>query len=974
MKLLEQCQKWNEEDEFQKIIDTLEAIPAGERTPEMDSELARAYSNLAEPGDRELFQRAIGLLEPHEARPGDADTQELIDSCRRCLALPGFEKNFRQRTKEAWAAFAGIEAELRRIMDTDGMRERGEELVEKCQKALELAFCSPSFELGVGGEKYELILSADGNRSALFPLVYFQRRAPEPVLEHWNILVGRQPSAGFSLQAGELQVQAEDVLLCTLTDQVLGEVSSIALIHDLDIVEQPRSGTAVLLSELPGKLRDMGYTLWDDAGDYLENSYIAYELEPVKDPEADWRLDVGAGSTRLPVLINDYMRSESGIMDDYHRDGIAAGFLCYPLDGFTGEGRAEEILTFRDALRESVREHAGEDAVTFLGGATGLYYGYLDLIAWDLSAVLDAAREFFGGTDLAWGGFHVFRRDVGAVCLWEQEGEPQVDAKTGSLLSAQDIETLGSFEDGISGYFGKMLQWLEDFIERGVETGRFTSRQARQDLKIALWYSYACNNLDEYRYYYKAVQWMKDSEKNAGGCATWYYRYSVALMYCGRLEEAMDYAEKGIREEPDYPWIWLQAAKLRSHSGDKAGALEAVAHGLKLEPGDHEFLTLKGEIEAGEPLERMEYHWIDPGADRNLQQGLDEDADEKQRSISCITVNREGLERFWNIFGPKPEQYAPDGPFTQFPYIVNGQTFDLVFQMNEAGMSSLSADWLERLAGWLKEGRWLERNHPDGRPARLDTVLVGLDYHMGLVYHLMEEDEYFQIFLLPDGTEKEGAFWSPEESSGPEVYTIEEMEAVEEHIRKYFGEIGHVFHELVSPDIHVDICVVPPDREREYYTLVTMGMGARRMQVPEELAKYRLERAELAIALPPDWRLDEDSMKDERWYWPVRLLKVLARLPIQSDTWLGWGHTMDNQRPFAEDTKLCGAILGEPQNIRKEGFFCHLPGGEEINFYQVIPLHREELEYKLEHNAEALLEKLEEADFVVHPDRPADLF
>ena len=444
-------------------------------------------------------------------------------------------------------------------------------------------------------------------------------------------------------------------------------------------------------------------------------------------------------------------------------------------------------------------------------------------------------------------------------------------------------------------------------------------------------------------------------------------------MYCGRLEEALDYAEKGIREEPDYPWIWLQAAKLRSHSGDKAGALEAVAHGLKLEPGDHEFLTLKGEIEAGEPLERMEYHWIDPGADRNLQQGLDEDADAKQRSISCITVNREGLERFWNIFGPKPEQYAPDGPFTQFPYTVNGQTFDLVFQMNEAGMSSLSADWLERLAGWLKEGRWLERNHPDGRPARLDTVLVGLDYHMGLVYHLMEEDEYFQIFLLPDGTEKEGAFWSPEESSGPEVYTIEEMEAVEEHIRKYFGEIGHVFHELVSPDIHVDICVVPPDGEREYYTLVTMGMGARRMQVPEELAKYRLERAELAIALPPDWRLDEDSMKDERWYWPVRLLKVLARLPIQSDTWLGWGHTMDNQRPFAEDTKLCGAILGEPQNIRKEGFFCHLPGGEEINFYQVIPLHREELEYKLEHNAEALLEKLAEADFVVHPDRPADL-
>ena len=46
---------------------------------------------------------------------------------------------------------------------------------------------------------------------------------------------------------------------------------------------------------------------------------------------------------------------------------------------------------------------------------------------------------------------------------------------------------------------------------------------------------------------------MKASEKNAAGCAMWYYRYSVALMYCGRLEEARSYAERGIQEEPDYP-------------------------------------------------------------------------------------------------------------------------------------------------------------------------------------------------------------------------------------------------------------------------------------------------------------------------------------------------------------------------------------------------------------------------------------
>ena len=41
MDILQQCQEWHENDQHQKIIDTLEAIPAEKRTPEMDMELAR---------------------------------------------------------------------------------------------------------------------------------------------------------------------------------------------------------------------------------------------------------------------------------------------------------------------------------------------------------------------------------------------------------------------------------------------------------------------------------------------------------------------------------------------------------------------------------------------------------------------------------------------------------------------------------------------------------------------------------------------------------------------------------------------------------------------------------------------------------------------------------------------------------------------------------------------------------------------
>ena len=220
-----------------------------------------------------------------------------------------------------------------------------------------------------------------------------------------------------------------------------------------------------------------------------------------------------------------------------------------------------------------------------------------------------------------------------------------------------------------------------------------------------------------------------------------------------------------------------------------------------------------------------------------------------------------------------------------------------------------------------------------------------------------------------DNDDPDGEVPKDEDTGVPEVYTEEEMEAVEGHIQQYFGKFENVFHELSSPDIHVDICVVPPSEERDYYTLVTMGMGAHRMNVPEELAEYKLERAELAIALPGNWKLKHEDLKNERWYWPIRLLKTLARLPIASDTWLGFGHTMDNEDDFAKDTKLCAAMLTGPQDTEDGSEVCILPSGEEVNFYQVIPLYRDELEYKLAHDADALLDKMNGISFVVEPDR-----
>jgi hypothetical protein len=190
----------------------------------------------------------------------------------------------------------------------------------------------------------------------------------------------------------------------------------------------------------------------------------------------------------------------------------------------------------------------------------------------------------------------------------------------------------------------------------------------------------------------------------------------------------------------------------------------------------------------------------------------------------------------------------------------------------------------------------------------------------------------------------------------PEYYSEENLNALEAHIEKYFGSYQNVFHEIESPDIHVDIAVIEPSPRRNYYTLVTMGMGARKMKTPPDLED--MDRAEVMICLPPDWNLD--NLEDERWYWPIRWLKILARLPINEDAWLGWGHTIPNGEPFADNTKLCTILLLNPGAFGEKSACCDLPNGERVNFYQMIPLYEEETQFKIKNNVQILLNFLDQ--------------
>jgi len=195
-------------------------------------------------------------------------------------------------------------------------------------------------------------------------------------------------------------------------------------------------------------------------------------------------------------------------------------------------------------------------------------------------------------------------------------------------------------------------------------------------------------------------------------------------------------------------------------------------------------------------------------------------------------------------------------------------------------------------------------------------------------------------------------------------------EAVEARMSRHIGPVESVFHEIVSDLVHVDVHFIPATDERPHHVLFTTGMGDLPMHTPDGADVE--SRAELMLALPADWELSEDALQDERWYWPIRWLKVLARLPHQYDTWLGVGHTVPNgdpPEPYAPGVPFCCAMIAPPLLLPQEAQVLTLANGEQLRMLSVVWLHPGEVMLKLNKGSDALFDRLDE----VGASEPVDL-
>ena len=208
----------------------------------------------------------------------------------------------------------------------------------------------------------------------------------------------------------------------------------------------------------------------------------------------------------------------------------------------------------------------------------------------------------------------------------------------------------------------------------------------------------------------------------------------------------------------------------------------------------------------------------------------------------------------------------------------------------------------------------------------------------------------------------------PWEENARMTYTDCERRVIQHYIHDAFGPIGRTYYDGDRENMKVDIVVCEPTEERRYYTLATVGMGARRMRVPKAMEERNVAFAELSVCLPPDWDLMNDT-------WPFHMLKAMAHFPFRSHDMIGVGNAYHGSITRGSD--FAGAFVIPAATQDRISTRLMLPDGRIVNYYLLLPLYEDEWEYLTSrHDAAAFWERYSEriGSIVVDPERESCIY
>lgn len=177
------------------------------------------------------------------------------------------------------------------------------------------------------------------------------------------------------------------------------------------------------------------------------------------------------------------------------------------------------------------------------------------------------------------------------------------------------------------------------------------------------------------------------------------------------------------------------------------------------------------------------------------------------------------------------------------------------------------------------------------------------------------------------------------------------IEQRESHYEKFLGPISEkVMHSTDIKPVHVDIYTFPPTEECPYYTLITGGMSDLRQNIPDQYTSIGRRAEIMTYAREPQG-------------WMYNVLKGLAEMPSDDNTFLHWYHTVPNGMPMTADPSDLTAFFFVPPFFEADEFSPMMVDGEAADILFMVPITDRELSFIREHRSEAMLEIFDRHDF-----------
>lgn len=170
-------------------------------------------------------------------------------------------------------------------------------------------------------------------------------------------------------------------------------------------------------------------------------------------------------------------------------------------------------------------------------------------------------------------------------------------------------------------------------------------------------------------------------------------------------------------------------------------------------------------------------------------------------------------------------------------------------------------------------------------------------------------------------------------------YDTTERILIEEYVREHMGSIGSKIKETAVFEVRIDLLVIDPSPERPFRSLVTCGVGAIPLELPQYLSVLKINRVELVMHMSPEWQ------QNGRLDWPVKLLHWVGHLPLDEPEVISDLAVFELDDSLKGDNPYQGLMLHYCGECHMLDPFVKLPRKDKVIFLEVIPLLAEELAF-----------------------------